>query len=147
MVISTSDWIAIIIAIASIASTWGAVFWQVRKTLPSAAPPETNPIALNSSNRMKLFRRYWASFLTIAFCISGLIALFWLSAKVDKPFIVLCIFFSSLCALHILAILFFEFMRDYSDYMIGRLLPIVGREEKPNLTVKRDGAKARRPLP
>lgn len=130
MTLTTSDWIAIIATIAQIAATWGTVVWQVKKTLPTPIPPDVKPIALNASHKVKFFRRYLASLASIAFGVVGLVTLFSSLRSVDKLFIAGCIFFSILCVVHFLAILFFEFMRKYSDFLVDQIFIIREHEKK-----------------
>jgi len=145
MTLTTSDWITIAAAIGQIAATAGAVVWQVKKTLPMPMPPDVKPTVLNNSHRIEFLRKYWASFLSITFGLAGLVALFWSSAEVDKLFIAGCIFFSFLCILHFLAILFFEFMRDYSSFIVDQLFTVIGHEK--NLTMRSSGTAQKRAAP
>jgi len=118
MKLTISDWIAIIAAITQIVSMWGAVVWQVKKTLPAPMPADKKPIDLKASNSSAFIRKYWQSWLSIAIGIIGLLALFSRNEPVTKFFVAASIFLSLMCFLHLVVILFFEFMHRFTDKVV-----------------------------
>jgi len=118
MKLSPSDWIAILATITQVAATVGAAVWQVKKTLPTLTPAEKKPSPLIASNTIVLLRKYWQSWVSIAAGIVGLAVLFSSDMPVTKLFVGLSLVLSFICFLHIVAILFFEFMYRFSDKAI-----------------------------
>lgn len=130
MNLTNSDWIAIIAAIAQCATTVAAVVWQVRKTGPKAVEVEGDSLPA-AKKKNSFFRLFWPSLLSITIGIGGLLALFYFSQSVTKPFVALAILLSLLSSFHFIAILFFQFAFALSDKAIDTLFSILQKFREP----------------